>query len=132
MPESDNAVVLVADGETDVLVDVSSTLEKAGFTVLTAHGGPALLEICARHHEPVQLAIVDMAMPGQGPELVEQLYRSYPDIRIIFTADKDESKNIRQIGRSGHVREFMQKPFRRSQLLGRVLQVMDAPIVRTA
>jgi CheY-like chemotaxis protein len=132
MPESDNAVVLVADGETDVLVDVSSTLEKAGFTVLTAHGGPALLEICARHHEPVQLAILDMAMSGQGPDLLEQLYRSYPDIRIIFTASNDESKNIRQFGRSGHVREFLKKPFRRSQLLGRVLQALDTPLVYTA
>jgi len=132
MPDPHNAVVLVADGEASVLQDVSSTLEKAGFKVLTAHGEAALLDLCARHREPVQLAIVDMAMPGNGPERVDQLYRAFPNIRILFTDNKDESKAVRQIGRSGHVREFLRKPFRRSQLLGRVLKAMDEPMVYTA
>jgi CheY-like chemotaxis protein len=132
MQDPDNAVVLVADGEASVLEDVSSTLEKAGFRVLTAHGEAAMLDVCARHQEPIQLAIVDMAMPGNGPERVDELYRAFPDIRILFTANKDESKSIRQIGHSGRVREFLKKPFRRSQLLGRVLKVMDEPMVYTA
>jgi DNA-binding NarL/FixJ family response regulator len=78
------------------------------------------------------LAIVDMAMSGNGPLLVERLYGSYPGIRILFTSSSDESATVRQVGRSGRVREFLQKPFRRSQLLGRVLQVMDAPLAHTA
>jgi CheY-like chemotaxis protein len=132
MPDSDSAVVLVADGEADILEDISSTLEKAGFTVLTALGEAAVLDVCARRREPIQLAIVDMHMPGNRPELVERLYRTFPGIRILFTSSKDESETVRQIGRSGRVREFLQKPFRRSQLLGRVLQVMDTPMVSTA
>jgi CheY-like chemotaxis protein len=132
MPDPDNAIVLVADGEASVLEDVSSTLEKAGFTVLTAQGEVALMDFCAHHPEPVQLAIVDMAMAGRGPDVVEQLYQSYPNVRILFTANKDESKKVPQIGRSGHIRAFLKKPFRRSQLLGRVLQVLDSPMVTTA
>jgi CheY-like chemotaxis protein len=132
MPDPDNAVVLVADGEVSVLKNVSSTLQKAGFTVLMAHGGPAVLDVCANHREPIQLAIMDMTMAGNGPDLVERLDGSYPGIRFLFTSALDESGNLRQIGRSGRTREFLQKPFRRSQLLGRVLQVMDAPLVRTA
>jgi CheY-like chemotaxis protein len=132
MPEADNTVVLVADGDVSVLKNVSSMLGKAGFTVLTAHGGPAALDVCEHHREPIQLAIVDMAMSGNGPLLVERLYGSYPGIRILFTSSSDESATVRQVGRSGRVREFLQKPFRRSQLLGRVLQVMDAPLAHTA
>jgi CheY-like chemotaxis protein len=132
MPEADNTVVLVADGEASVLKNVSSTLGKAGFTVLTAQGRPAVLDVCAHHPEPIQLAIMDMAMAGSGSDLVERLYGSYPGIRILFTSSQDESETVRQIGRSGQVREFLQKPFRRSQLLGRVLEVMDAPLVHTA
>jgi CheY-like chemotaxis protein len=132
MPDSDSAVVLVADGEADILEDISSTLEKAGFTVLTALGEAAVLDVCARRREPIQLAIVDMHMPGNRPELVERLYSTFPGIRILFTSSKDESETVRQIGRSSRVREFLQKPFRRSQLLGRVLQVMDTPMVYTA
>ena len=132
MPDSDKAVVLVADGEVSVLKNVSSTLEKAGFTVLTAQGGPAVLDVCAHHPEPIQLAIVDMSMAGHGADLVECLDGSYPGIRFLFTSADDESGNVHQVGRSGRMRGFLQKPFRRSQLLGRVLQVMDAPAVRTA
>jgi DNA-binding NtrC family response regulator len=132
MPDADNAVVLVADGEASVLKNVASTLEKAGFTVLTAQGRRAVLDVCAEHHEPIQLAIMDMTLSGNGPDLVECLDGSYPGIRFLFTSSIDESGTIRQIGRSGRTREFLQKPFRRSQLLGRVLQVLDAPLVSTA
>ena len=123
MPDRDNAVVLVADREPNVLEDVSNTLEKAGLTVLTALGSAPVLDLCARRQEPIQLAILDMSMPGYGPELVQKIYSSFPGIRILYTSNVDES---------GAVREFMKKPFRRSQLLGRVLQVLDAPLVFTA
>jgi CheY-like chemotaxis protein len=132
MPDPDKAVVLVADGEVSVLKNVSSTLEKAGFTVLTARGEHDVLDVCAHHREPIQLAIMDMTMAGKGPDLVECLDGSYPGIRFLFTSADDESGSERAIGRSGRARGFLQKPFRRSQLLGRVLQVMDTPSVRTA
>lgn len=132
MVEPEKPVVLVADGEASVLKNVSSMLGKAGFTVLTAQGGPAVLDVCEHHREPIQLAIVDTAMVGNGQEVVERLRGSYPDIRILFTGAGDDSPEVRQVGRSGRVREFLRKPFRRSQLLGRVLQVLDSPLVRTA
>jgi CheY-like chemotaxis protein len=132
MQDAEKAVVLVADGEDSVLKNVSSTLEKAGFTVLKAHAKGEVMDVCAHHREPIQLAIVDMTMANNGPELVDQLDGSYPGIRILFTAHSDESGTARQIGRSGRTRSFLQKPFRRAQLLGRVLQVMDTPAVRTA
>jgi CheY-like chemotaxis protein len=132
MPDSDSAVVLVADGEANVLQDVSSTLEKAGYTVVTALGRPAMMEVCERHRERIQLAIVDMAMLATGPEVMERLDRSYPGIRILVTSNKEESETIRQAGTSCKVRGFLRKPFRRSQLLGRVMKAMDTPLVATA
>jgi CheY-like chemotaxis protein len=132
MAEPDKAVVLVADGEASVLRNVSSTLTKAGFTVLTAKAGPEMLDVLERQREPIQLAIVDMTMAEKGPELVERLNGSYPGIRFLFTSSSDESGKVREIGRASSTREFLQKPFRRSQLLGRVLRVLDTPLVRTA
>jgi CheY-like chemotaxis protein len=132
MPDSEKAVVLVADGEASVLKNVSSTLEKAGFTVLTAHAGPDVLDVCAHHRDPIQLAIVDMALAGNRPDVMECLDGSYPGIRFLFTSSTDEAGAERQIGRSGRPRGFLQKPFRRSRLLGRVLQVLEAPSIRTA
>ena len=132
MPDPDSPVILVADSETTTLKNVSSILRKAGFTVLTAHGAPAVLDFCTRHREPVDLAIVDTAIPGNAPEVVERLYASYPDIRILFTSAQDDPAVVCQLTRPGRVRAVLQKPFRRSQLLGRVLEVLDTPIARTA
>ncbi|HUB83725.1 MAG TPA: response regulator [Bryobacteraceae bacterium] len=132
MPVPDKAVVLVADGEASVVKNVSSTLEKAGFTVLTAQAEHDVLDVVAHHPEPIQLAIVDVGMAENGPDLVEHLDGSYPGIRFLFTSARDETGEVSHLGRSGRPRGFLQKPFRRSQLLGRVLQVLDAPAVRTA
>jgi CheY-like chemotaxis protein len=132
MPDPENAVVLVVDSEASVLKNVSSTLGKAGFTVLTALGAGAVPHVCEHLHKPIQLAIMETAMAAGESDLVEHLYDSNPGIRILFTSAKDESGTVRQMGRSGKVREFLQKPFRRSQLLGRVLEVLDTPLVHTA
>jgi CheY-like chemotaxis protein len=123
MPGRDNPVILVADAKANILEDVSSALEKAGFTVLTALGSAPVLDLCARRQEPIRLAILDMAMPGFGPDLIERIRSAFPGIRIMHTSYTDESQAVG---------EFMQKPFRRSQLLGRVLQALDAPMVLTA
>ncbi|HUI57460.1 MAG TPA: response regulator [Bryobacteraceae bacterium] len=130
--ERQSARVLVADGEEKVLRVVSSTLEKAGFEVLTAGNRSAAIEACRKQTRPIQLAIVDTAIPGNGHELVEQLYECQPGIRILFTSVQDEPETIHAVGPSGQPRGFLRKPFRRSQLLGRVLNAIDAPLVATA
>jgi DNA-binding NtrC family response regulator len=132
MPERDSAVVLVADGEERVLKQVSTTLGKAGFTVFTALGRSAALDFCRDGKEPVQLAIIDMAMGPGGPELVQELYHSYPNVRVLYTSNQDEAETVQTVGPPGRSRGFLKKPFRRSQLLGRVLKAMDAPLTRTA
>lgn len=129
-PES--AVILVADGEERVLREVASTLEKAGFKVLTALGRTAALDCCRARAEAVQLAIVDLAMAESGPDLVDSLYQSYPDIRILFTSTRDESELALPARPARGARGYLRKPFRRSRLLGRVLKVMDAPLAYTA
>jgi DNA-binding NtrC family response regulator len=132
MPDPDSPVVLVVDSETSTLKNVSSTLRKAGFTVLTAHGASAVLDFVDRHRDPVDLAIVDTAISGNSPEVMVRLYGSYPDVRILFTSTQGDPAGVVPIVRPGRVRAFLQKPFRRSQLLGHVLEVLDTPIARTA
>ena len=73
------------------------------------------------------MAILDMAIPGASPEVVERLYGCYPGIRLLLTSSQDDSTAAKHIGRPGRVREFIRKPFRRSQLLGRVLQLLTHP-----
>ena len=131
-PDRQPSCVLVCDAEEKMLREVASTLEKAGFEVVTAGDQAMALDFCRDRAPAIELAIIDMAMSESGPELVEQLYRSHPGVRILFTSTHDESGTVQPVGPSGRFRGFLRKPFRRSQLLGRVLKAMDAPLAYTA
>ena len=127
-----HAVVLVADNQQSVLKAVSSTLEKAGFTVLTAADKATALQLFASGAR-VRLAILDGAMPGNDlEELVVCLNECRPGTPILLTSGGDDVAACANLGRPGQVRGFIRKPFRRSQLLGSVLNVLDEPLALTA
>ena len=125
-------IVLVADSEERVLQQVSTTLEKAGFKVLTARGRSAALEFCQDKKGPVQVAIIDSVMGSNDPALVREIFECYPHIRVLFTGSHDEPAAIQQAVLEGHSCGYLKKPFRRSRLLGSVLQAMDARLTQTA
>jgi len=130
--EQGGAMVLVADSEERVLHQVSTTLEKAGFTVFTALGRSAAQDFCHDHKEPVQLVIIDSVMGADAPELVRELCQSNPGFRVLFTGSQDESAATQQAVPAGHSCGYLTKPFRRSHLLGIVLKAMDAPLALSA
>jgi CheY-like chemotaxis protein len=120
--DSPNTVVVVADNRETVLKAVSTTLEKAGFTILAASSGAEALQYCRDTRHPVQLAIIDAATAGiDVAELVGQLDAISPAMRTLFLADDYEERSLRGIG-----------AFRRAQLLGQVLEMMDRPLALTA
>jgi DNA-binding NtrC family response regulator len=120
-------VVLVADGEIGVLLDVASTLKKAGFEVRTAPDRSAVLE-AGRNREPIDLAIIDIAMLDAAPDLLEQLHQAQPGVRLLLSSSRDASE-VRWVPEypSGPHRGRLRKPFRRAQLLGRVLEALSNP-----
>ncbi|HEV3198311.1 MAG TPA: response regulator [Bryobacteraceae bacterium] len=135
--DSHNTAVVVADNRETVLQAVSTTLEKAGFTVLPASSGAEALQYCrARAHDSrhaVQLAIIDATTDGLNvAELVGQLDAISPGMRTLFLTAGDEEQSLRGIAAPGRVRGFLHKPFRRAHLLGQVLEMMDRPLALTA
>jgi response regulator RpfG family c-di-GMP phosphodiesterase len=131
--DSQNTAVVVADNRETVLKAVSTTLKKAGFTILAASSGAEALRHFRDKRYPVQLAIIDTATAGINvEELVSQLDTVSPGVRTLFLADENEEESLRGVGAPGRIRGFLHKPFRRAQLLGHVLEIMDAPLVLTA
>ena len=105
---------------------VSATLEKAGFVVLTASSGRAVLDRCREHHCRVDLAVIDTAATGIKPmEVAQQLHEMAPRVRMLFLSD--DAETLPESRPVGHVRGFLRKPFRRSRFLGRVLEMMEQP-----
>ena len=61
-----------------------SGLENLGYRMLTAENGPAALEMLGRA-EPVDLLLVDMAMPGMnGVELIRKARERRPSLRAML------------------------------------------------
>ena len=122
-----STAVVVGDERGDVLKEVSATLEKAGFTVVTASNGRAALELCRGQHRPVDLAVIDTGAAGIKPlEVTKQLHEMSPRVRMLFLSDGNP-ETVPESESLGHVRRFLPKPFRRCQFLGRVLEMMEQP-----
>lgn len=79
--------ILVVDDDVHILQLVEIHLKKEGYQVLTAQHAEEALKIL--EHEVVNLAIVDVMMPGMnGFELTQILTRDL-DIPVILLTAKD-------------------------------------------
>ena len=116
---SGGQTILMVDDE-DLLLTMGQTiLSSFGYRVLTANSGQKALDILGKNDPPVDLVITDLVMPAMsGRELVEQIRRSSPGMKIICT-----SGYIRATGKEDPA-TFLQKPFTSQELLRRVKQVL--------
>ena len=125
-------VLVVANDEEAVQRAVSSTLEKAGFDVMGASNGASALERCRQSRLHPELAVIDTTLPGIDlHDLLFQLHQISPSMRVLFLSGESPSEVARTARARWHGK-FLLKPFRRSQLLGQVLALMDEPLVLTA
>ena len=68
----------------DVREVAVSSLESLGYRMLAAENGPAALRLLARNG-PVDLLVVDMAMPGMnGVELIRRVREQHPGLKAML------------------------------------------------
>jgi signal transduction histidine kinase/ActR/RegA family two-component response regulator len=78
------ATIMVVDDDPNVREVAVSSLESLGYHMLAAENGPAALDLLARSG-PVDLLIVDMAMPGMnGVELIRRARERQGDLRAML------------------------------------------------
>jgi two-component system, cell cycle sensor histidine kinase and response regulator CckA len=130
--ESPVGALVVANNEETVLQSVSSTLEKAGFAVTGASSAAAAVDRAREGNPAPELAVIDTTVPGIDlQDLVVQLRQITPGMRVLFLSAGAPSETLRNFRALWHAK-LLKKPFRRSQLLGNVLALMDEPAVLTA
>jgi CheY-like chemotaxis protein len=77
--------ILVIDDEEGVRSVTTSLLIGRGYTVLEASNGHDALNICSDVQRSIDLAIVDIVMPGlDGFEFVDRAKKIRKDFRVIF------------------------------------------------
>lgn len=126
LPTGHETILLVEDAEPLVKL-VANLLEKNGYRVLKANRPSAALALAGQQGGPIHLVITDVIMPDMnGRELVEQVRRLHPDIRVLFMsgypADVIARQGILEDGTA-----FIQKPAHSQVLLAKMREILDRP-----
>jgi two-component system cell cycle sensor histidine kinase/response regulator CckA len=117
--------ILLVDDEEIVRKPCKKLLEKLGFEVLAAADGKAALKIFRAHQREIRCVLLDLTMPKMsGDEVFRELRRIKPDTKVILTSGYGEMESVRRFpGRRPE--GFIQKPYRLSQLVETLREVLD-------
>jgi len=112
--------ILVVDDDKEIVRLVKSYLQKAGYTVITAHNGETALHTLRREHP--DLLILDLMLPDRDGWDLTRLIRNddtLDDIPIIMlTARVDDSDKI--VGLEIGADDYITKPFNPREVVARV------------
>jgi CheY-like chemotaxis protein len=104
------ATILLVEDEPAVRAVAARSLERSGFRVLQASGGAAALELMDGH-EPPDLVLTDLMMPGiGGAELARRLAKRWPALPILFMSGYSVEDLVRQ-GALSSEGVILPKPF---------------------
>ncbi len=133
--QAGSAIAPGGEAETILLVDDTAALRQVtrqmlqdqGYNVLDSGDPAEALRMAREHQGPLSLMITDLFMPGfSGSVLAEKVATFRPETKIIYTSGYQDD-SIVQPGVRGLDYEFLQKPFTRDDLLGKVRTLLDAP-----
>jgi len=117
--------ILLVDDE-EVVINVSRMiLEALGYKVLLARSGPEAIEVYKAKKEEIDLAILDMIMPGMGGEnTIDILKTINPELKVILSSGYSLNGQATRIMERG-CQGFIQKPFGARELSQKVREVLD-------
>lgn len=119
--EESSVKILVVDDDYDILQLVTIHLRREGYTVLQAHNGKHALELL--EESEVNLAIVDVMMPGMDGFSLTRILTKELDIPVILLTAKGQLSDKEQGFKSGS-EDYLVKPFEPKELLFRVAVVL--------
>ncbi|MFO1499248.1 MAG: ATP-binding protein [Verrucomicrobiota bacterium] len=118
---SGTETILMIDDEELLLTMGEMVLSSFGYRVLTASSGFKALELFSQYQQQIDLVITDLVMPRMsGRELIEQLRRICPKVRIICSSGYIRALN------TDDDELYLQKPFTSLDLLRKVKQALTS------
>lgn len=124
--------ILVVDDEPTVLDLCRHVLGLGGYTVLAAKGGEEALALFQHNSEEIELALLDVMMPGlNGFELGQQIQSASPRTRVVLMSGYHMSDVAKITGDDAGC-AMIWKPFRAESLLRMVENVLKTPVRKLA
>jgi len=110
--------VLVAEDDATVRTLIVRQLEQDGHRVLSAENGREAMLLAAQHQGVIDYLVTDYVMPWvSGPELVDALWHTRPETKVIFMSSFVPSADAMPELPPERV-TFIAKPFTMSELKG--------------
>ena len=109
--------ILVCDDEEDIVAALKIYLEADGYCVHAAYTGADALKIV--REEPVQLALMDIMMPGMDGITAMSRLREFSNVPIILLTAKSEDTD-KVLGLNVGADDYITKPFNPVEVLARV------------
>jgi PAS domain S-box-containing protein len=121
-PQRRGATILLVEDDAIMRGLTRKTLEEHGYTVVEADDGQSAWQSIDSHPAQIDLLLTDVVMRRMsGPELVERLRTSQPNLKVIYmsgyTGELIAERDLLQRGMT-----LLEKPFSRTDLL-RTIQV---------
>ncbi len=108
---SGSGKILLVDDEDIVRATAKAILQDLGYDILLAENGKAGLELYKKHHQSIDLVILDMIMPVMnGRDCFSALQQVNPDVRVILSSGYLDKNDLAQMEALG-LRGFISKPF---------------------
>jgi len=121
--------ILLVEDEPDIRELVAEVLKDRGYTVLEAQDGEDALRVVEQYREPLHLVLTDVMMPKLGGrDLVTRLLVQHPHLNVLYMSGYADDA----LGAHGFLEAraaLLSKPFTPPQLVSRVRQVLDGPVI---
>jgi len=119
-PKRQGTTILLVEDDETMRTLTRQLLQEHGYTVIEADDGKSALERVQSHPDPIDLLLTDVVMRRMsGPELVERLSVSHPDLKVVFMSGyTGELIAEREVLKRGVT--LLEKPFSRAALLNTI------------
>jgi len=104
---------MVVDDEHEIEQMMESQLEKSGYEHVSFHETVAAMEFFKENYSGIDLAILDLTMPGMGgDEMARQMCQLAPDLPILLMTGHLETRDA-----DDNVSKVLHKPILKEELL---------------
>jgi CheY-like chemotaxis protein len=119
-----DATILVCDDNPSVREFATEALEDFGYRVIATENGPSALAVIEDENTPVDLLLVDFAMPGMnGADVAQQSKRRRPGLPVLLITGNAEQAALKTEAEGV---PLLQKPFKQAQLVTRVADLLKS------
>ena len=124
--------ILVVDDYDTIRLLLAKALRRRGFNVVEAASGAAALALLASMKTKLNLALIDVVMPGMdGPTLAKRIESLYPDSKILFMSGYPFAALEREHGfTADNLPFFLRKPFGADALIAKVNELLENEMTR--